>query len=235
MLENIEAGDWPWLGSNWESISEQGKDMVAGLMNPDPNKRLTIKEALSHPWILGHSNLPETDITSVRDELKKFQARKRFRGAFFAVAASNRLRLAAIALKAQSSRDSLDGSQSEEDHTQTEHDEHEAESQEHEPTVHATQSAPSTTDHAHTGTHELHAQIQTQTAHATHATHATHAVSAPASTTTYSYDQLKTGGNWPADIDIKTREVRRCVPVSGTNRALAIPERERVQDSVRRD
>ncbi len=192
MLDNIERGDWPWLGSNWDQISEQAKDLVAKLMHPDPNQRLTIKQALSHPWIEGHVDMPDSDISGVRDELKKFQARKRFRGAIFAVAASNRLRLAALALKGQS-RDSMDGSQSEEDHGEPAAEEASDELAQEEQHVHATQSEPA---------HESH------TAQHAPEPHATHAVSAPVSTSaTYPYDQLKTGSNWPSDIDPQNREV----------------------------
>jgi len=206
MLDNIERGDWPWLGSNWAQISEQGKDLVAKLMHPDPNQRLTIKQALSHPWIEGHSDRLDTDITVVRDELKKFQARKRFRGAIFAVAASNRLRLAALALKGSQSRDSIE-SQSDDagnelaDEVNDQHDQQEDVPAEEQP-VHATQSEP-----IHTETHHAHSTSHSTPSHTAQETHATHTVSAPASTSaSYPYDQLKTGANWPSDIDPQNRE-----------------------------
>jgi serine/threonine protein kinase len=211
MLDNIERGDWPWLGSNWDQISEQGKDLVAKLMHPDPNKRLTIKEALSHPWIEGHGDMPDSDISGVRDELKKFQARKRFRGAIFAVAASNRLRLAALALKGSQSRDSMDSDdvhndEVEDNHEASQEDAHEEQGEEQH--LHATQSEPTHTEvqpsHSSATTHST----QSHTAQHVPETRTTHTVSAPASTSaTYSYDQLKTGANWPSGVDAHNREV----------------------------
>jgi serine/threonine protein kinase len=40
----------------WEQISESAKDLVSSLLCLDPNKRITVKEALAHPWIrVSHS------------------------------------------------------------------------------------------------------------------------------------------------------------------------------------
>jgi serine/threonine protein kinase len=52
MLDLIESGKWKWLGPHWPSVSEAAKDLIAKLMEPDPTKRLTAKQALQHPWIL---------------------------------------------------------------------------------------------------------------------------------------------------------------------------------------
>lgn len=219
MLDNIERGDWPWLGSNWAQISEQAKDLVAKLMHPDPTQRLTIKQALHHQWIEGHGDMPDSDISGVRDELKKFQARKRFRGAIFAVAASNRLRLAALALKGSQSRDSMDSdSDAHHDHEPVDdvedsyedsHDDEKPEQLEHsEPHVHATQSEPT-----HAEVHSSHSTTPSHSAQHVPEKHATHTVSAPASTSaTYQYEQLKTGAAWPSGIDAQNREVSPCVP-----------------------
>ena len=39
--------------SCWDGISDEGKDFVAQLLNKDPAKRPTAKEALKHPWLRG--------------------------------------------------------------------------------------------------------------------------------------------------------------------------------------
>lgn len=36
---------------HWEQISESAKDLVSRLLCLDQNERITIKEALGHPWI----------------------------------------------------------------------------------------------------------------------------------------------------------------------------------------
>jgi calcium-dependent protein kinase len=39
--------------SCWEGISDEAKDFVAQLLNRDPAKRPTAKQALKHPWLRG--------------------------------------------------------------------------------------------------------------------------------------------------------------------------------------
>jgi calcium-dependent protein kinase len=35
----------------WDRLSPEAKDLVMKMMTTDPKKRLTVKEALKHPWI----------------------------------------------------------------------------------------------------------------------------------------------------------------------------------------
>jgi len=40
-------------GKGFEHMSSGAKSMIRGLMNPDPTKRMTMNQALSHPWTVG--------------------------------------------------------------------------------------------------------------------------------------------------------------------------------------
>ena len=35
----------------WDAVSESTRDLVRGLLTVDPDSRLTVDEALQHPWI----------------------------------------------------------------------------------------------------------------------------------------------------------------------------------------
>jgi serine/threonine protein kinase len=35
----------------WLAVSDSAKDMIRGLLEPQPNQRLTIRQALIHPWL----------------------------------------------------------------------------------------------------------------------------------------------------------------------------------------
>ena len=35
----------------WDAVSESARDLVRGLLTVDPDSRLTVDEALQHPWI----------------------------------------------------------------------------------------------------------------------------------------------------------------------------------------
>jgi len=89
MLDNIEHARWKWLGRNWDKVSEEGKDLINLALTADPAKRPTVEQCLQHPWF---SNQLDVSLQDVADELKKFQARKRLRGAINTVIASNKMR-----------------------------------------------------------------------------------------------------------------------------------------------
>ncbi|CAF2337778.1 unnamed protein product [Rotaria sp. Silwood2] len=73
----------------WEHISESAKDLVTRLLCLDQNERITIKEALTHPWIREREkfalrkHLPDTV-----EELRKFNARRKLKGAVLAAVSS---------------------------------------------------------------------------------------------------------------------------------------------------
>jgi serine/threonine protein kinase len=35
----------------WNKVSQSGKDLIAGLLIKDANKRFTLAQALAHPWL----------------------------------------------------------------------------------------------------------------------------------------------------------------------------------------
>jgi len=90
MLDNIEDGVWRWLGPNWDSISDNGKDLIKHMMDPNPQQRWTINHCLESEWIKGHA--PDVELETVKDEIKSFQAKKRLKGAILGVMASNKMK-----------------------------------------------------------------------------------------------------------------------------------------------
>jgi len=91
MLDNIEVGIWEWLGETWENVSEHAKNLIVGLMCPDPSVRLTVEQAISHPWFTeGQSQT--SNLVGAQEQIRKFQARKKLKGAIYSVMATNRLR-----------------------------------------------------------------------------------------------------------------------------------------------
>lgn len=51
IIEQIQNAPIPYPESKWSSISPNAKSFVKGLLNKDPQKRMTAKEALAHEWI----------------------------------------------------------------------------------------------------------------------------------------------------------------------------------------
>ena len=42
----------------WPIVSARAKDFVKRLLTKDRHKRMTAAQALAHPWIRGHQNIP---------------------------------------------------------------------------------------------------------------------------------------------------------------------------------
>ncbi|KAI1114492.1 CAMK/CAMK1 protein kinase [Nemania sp. NC0429] len=71
LTEKVAKGQFTFLSPWWDDISKSAQDLIGHLLTVDPDRRYTIKEFLSHPWIQGSDPTP-------RDE-KKLQDAERLR------------------------------------------------------------------------------------------------------------------------------------------------------------
>lgn len=89
VFDMITAGVYNMQSKQWEQISESAKDLVNRLLYFDQNERITIKDALAHPWIREREkfalrkHLPDTV-----EELRKFNARRKLKGVVLAAVSS---------------------------------------------------------------------------------------------------------------------------------------------------
>jgi len=74
----------------WDGISASAKDLITNLLKAKPSRRFTAAQALAHPWIAERASAPKNDITSALGELKKFNAKRRFKMAVLTTIAMNR-------------------------------------------------------------------------------------------------------------------------------------------------
>jgi len=51
LFMKIRSGDYEFLSSDWDHVSVDAKDLIKGLMQVNPLKRLTAKQALKSKWI----------------------------------------------------------------------------------------------------------------------------------------------------------------------------------------
>ncbi|KAL4285039.1 hypothetical protein GQ457_16G006470 [Hibiscus cannabinus] len=57
----------------WPKVSDNAKDLVRKMLNPDPKLRLTAQEVLEHPWILNAKKAPNVSLgETVKARLKQF-------------------------------------------------------------------------------------------------------------------------------------------------------------------
>ncbi|CAB9508138.1 MAP kinase-activated protein kinase 2 (Fragment) [Seminavis robusta] len=46
--------------NDWRNVSSEAKDLVKRMMEPDPRRRLSAREVLSHPWIVTHAGTTDS-------------------------------------------------------------------------------------------------------------------------------------------------------------------------------
>jgi calcium-dependent protein kinase len=57
----------------WPKVSDNAKDLVKKMLNPDPKRRLTAQEVLDHPWLINAKKAPNVSLgETVRARLKQF-------------------------------------------------------------------------------------------------------------------------------------------------------------------
>nr|GMD39787.1 calcium-dependent protein kinase 32-like [Ipomoea batatas] len=57
----------------WPKVSDNAKDLVKKMLNPDPSKRLTAQEVLDHPWLQNAKKAPNVSLgETVKARLKQF-------------------------------------------------------------------------------------------------------------------------------------------------------------------
>ncbi|XP_011708618.1 peripheral plasma membrane protein CASK isoform X11 [Macaca nemestrina] len=91
LFEGIIKGKYKMNPRQWNHISESAKDLVRRMLMLDPAERITVYEALNHPWLKERDryaykiHLPETV-----EQLRKFNARRKLKGAVLAAVSSHK-------------------------------------------------------------------------------------------------------------------------------------------------
>ncbi|CAJ0569804.1 unnamed protein product, partial [Mesorhabditis spiculigera] len=75
-LANVSAADWDFDDPSWEDVSDLAKDFICRLMAKDKRKRMSVQEALQHPWIV--KSAPKYRGKVPLRQKRDFMARKRW-------------------------------------------------------------------------------------------------------------------------------------------------------------
>ncbi|XP_055040738.2 calcium/calmodulin-dependent protein kinase type IV isoform X1 [Misgurnus anguillicaudatus] len=90
MYSRILNCDYEFVSPWWDEVSLNAKDLVSKLIVLDPHKRLSVKQALEHPWVLGKAaRFSHMDTT--QRKLQEFNARRKLKAAMKAVVATSRM------------------------------------------------------------------------------------------------------------------------------------------------
>ena len=102
MFKLIREGNYSLTSRGWPQISAPAKDLVSRMLTVEPARRITCEQILSHPWVtLDAALVPNVKLAGAMAEIKKLQARRRFKKAIEVVLLTVRLKLglAARAMK----------------------------------------------------------------------------------------------------------------------------------------
>mmetsp|Transcript_7946 Transcript_7946/g.9944 ORF Transcript_7946/g.9944 Transcript_7946/m.9944 type:complete len:379 (-) Transcript_7946:661-1797(-) len=91
-LDKIKKGEFEFDPTWWKEVSDDAKDLIKKLLCLDTKKRLTAKQALRHPWFLKDpGELTKHNLEKNLQEMKRWNAKRKFRSAVHSVIAANRL------------------------------------------------------------------------------------------------------------------------------------------------
>ncbi|XP_066576963.1 calcium/calmodulin-dependent protein kinase type II delta 1 chain isoform X3 [Amia ocellicauda] len=82
LYQQIKAGAYDFPSPEWDTVTPEAKDLINKMLTINPAKRITAAEALKHPWICQRSTVASMMHRQETVEcLKKFNARRKLKGA----------------------------------------------------------------------------------------------------------------------------------------------------------
>lgn len=92
-IESILNANYEFTPINiWDKISPSAMDFIRRLLVVDPEQRLTVEQALQHPWPKSHLDKRETDQNLLPKIRENFNAQKTFKKAFDVIKALNNMK-----------------------------------------------------------------------------------------------------------------------------------------------
>jgi serine/threonine protein kinase len=99
----IKEADYEFTENLWSHASEDAKDFISKHLVVDPGARITSEEATEHKW-LSADNLADRDLGQTKNRLRRFQLKRKLKGAAMTVVLSQRFSAAFEVSKSQRPR-----------------------------------------------------------------------------------------------------------------------------------
>ncbi|XP_019620065.1 PREDICTED: calcium/calmodulin-dependent protein kinase type II delta chain-like isoform X10 [Branchiostoma belcheri] len=82
LYSQIKAGAYDYPSPEWDTVTPEAKNLINSMLNLNPAKRITAEQALRHPWICQRERVAsQIHRQETVDCLKKFNARRKLKGA----------------------------------------------------------------------------------------------------------------------------------------------------------
>ncbi|CAF0777725.1 unnamed protein product [Brachionus calyciflorus] len=66
MKKRIKKGEYSFPPADWLDVSQEAKDLITGMLETSPEKRLKIDQVMRSKWLLNSVNLPRTRLKSIK-------------------------------------------------------------------------------------------------------------------------------------------------------------------------
>lgn len=91
LYAQIKAGAYDYPSPEWDTVTDEAKELINTLLSVDQSKRITAAEALKHPWIVNRERVAsKVHRQETLDGLKKFNARRKLKGAILTTIVARR-------------------------------------------------------------------------------------------------------------------------------------------------
>ena len=91
LFKKIKHADFQFDSPDWDDISDDAKSLISNILVADPRKRLTAQQILEHDW-MQKDRLNAANLSRARQNLVRFNARRKLKAAQKAVLTTVRMR-----------------------------------------------------------------------------------------------------------------------------------------------
>ena len=86
LFKKIKRGQYEFHVEYWGQISKEAKDLIAGLLTVDPDRRMSAEKALQNPWITGSDEMLDgKDLGVNLEQFRRYNAKRKVRQAVLTV------------------------------------------------------------------------------------------------------------------------------------------------------
>ncbi|XP_010542759.1 PREDICTED: calcium-dependent protein kinase 24-like [Tarenaya hassleriana] len=90
IAQAIVKGSIDFERDPWSKVSEEAKELVRNMLDPNPYSRLTVREVLEHPWIRNAQKAPNVNLgDNVRTKIQQFMLMNKFKKKVLRIVADN--------------------------------------------------------------------------------------------------------------------------------------------------